>query len=508
MDTGYIYDLVVIGGGIHGVGIAADAQGRGLSVLLCDKNDLASATSSASSKLVHGGLRYLENYHFGLVRESLKERDVLLKIAPHLVHPMRFVVPFTRQHRPFWLLRIGILCYDLLGYHRYFKRSKMIHFDPEDPSNPLKLSLQKGFIYSDATVDDARLVIATALRAQRAGCEILTRMRCIHAERLADHWHVILRNEMTHEEMTVKSKAIVNAAGPWINEVNHEVLQYQSPYQIRLVKGSHIVVPKLYTRDSAYVLQHKDGRVIFVIPYLNQFTMIGTTDTHFSGAPQVAKIDLGEIEYLCNVVSEYFHHPLKQEQIIYSWSGVRTLVDDKSFELASITREHKIEFSTSSNNDLPLVNIFGGKLTTHRSVAEKTVNMLVPFFPHCGGPWTATRPLPGGDIPDNNMSIFIETLANDYSWLPSILAVRYARQYGTLTYSLLKGTQKIEDLGQFFGHGLYEKELIYLIQKEWARTVEDVLWRRTKLGLFLSAAEQETIQAWFNTHLATHVQGA
>lgn len=499
MDTESLYDIVVIGGGIQGTGIAADAQGRGLRVLLCEQNDLASATSSASSKLIHGGLRYLENYHFRLVREALKEREILLQTAPHLVKPLRFVMPFEAQRRPFWLLRLGIFCYDLMGYARFFKRSKMIHFDAQDPTNPLKRSLKKGFIYSDATVDDARLTITTALRAARAGCKVLNYTKCISAQRIDNLWHVTLQDTLTQKKWTVQCKAIVNAAGPWVNEVNKNVLHHQSNFQIRLVKGSHIVVPKLYARETAYVLQHKDGRIVFVIPYLKQFTLIGTTDIPFQGSPSSPKIDLDEIEYLCDLVSHYFHHPLKQEQIQYAWSGVRTLVEEKSATLAANTREYKLELATNKENTLPLLSVLGGKLTTYRSVAEKAVNMLAPFFPQCGKPWTAHQPLPGGDLRDN-MTAFLETLAHDYAWLPSLLAVRYAQHYGTLTYTLLGQAKNIEDLGQYFGYGLYEKELIYLVQKEWAKNSQDVLWRRTKLGLFLTTKEQENVQRWFDLH--------
>ncbi|MFI4937539.1 MAG: glycerol-3-phosphate dehydrogenase [Candidatus Berkiellales bacterium] len=504
LDQDHLYDIVVIGGGVQGAGIAADAAGRGLSVLLCEQNDLASATSSASSKLIHGGLRYLENYNFGLVRESLKERDILIKTAPHLVSPLRFMVPFIQQRRPFWLLRFGIFVYDVLGYSRYFKRSQMVYFNPHDPTNPLKRSIRKGFAYSDATVDDARLTIVTALRAARAGGKILTHTECTQAKRLEEAWLVTLRDTLTDVSIQIKCKALINAAGPWVDEVNQNVLNLPSQYRTQLVKGSHIIVPKLYPKEEAYVLQHKDGRVIFIIPYFKQFTMIGTTDTSFKGKPQNAKIDPQEIEYLCDIVSDYFHHPLTPEQILHSWSGVRALVETSSSTLATIPREYKIELTTSEKNHLPLISIFGGKLTTYRNLAENVVNQLTPFFPRHGGPWTSKRPLPGGDLPDDSLPEFLEILSMDYDWLPAHLAMRYAHSYGTLTLVLLSGAQKIADLGQHFGHGLYEKELEYLIQKEWARTSEDILWRRTKLGLFMSADEKKILQEWFQSYFKDH----
>ncbi len=495
----------MIGGGINGVGVAADAAGRGLSVLLCEQNDLASATSSASSKLIHGGLRYLEYYDFSLVRESLKERKVLLKSAPHLVHPMRFVVPFNQFLRPFWLIRLGLFIYDLLGHSRSFKRSKAIYFNPTKADNPLKRSIRRGFVYSDCFVDDARLVIANALRAQHFGGYIATNMKCIHAERTQDFWEVKLHNEITGISCIVKARSLVNAAGPWVENVINNVIHIPSQNHIRLVKGSHIIVPKLHDREKAYVLQHKDGRVVFVIPYLKQFSMIGTTDVEFNGDPHHVNIDMQEKEYLCEIVSDYFHHPVKSEQIIHSWSGVRPLVDDHATNLSAMNRGYKLEINTDAKNTLPLVNVFGGKLTTYRKVAEKVVDLLCPFFIHCGDAWTSKRPLPGGDLPERNFTLFLEKLAVDFNWLPSSLLMRYAQSYGTLTYSLLENVKNISALGRDLGHGLYEKEIIYLIQKEWARTADDILTRRTKLGYFFTSTEKEKLEVWLKENLHTYI---
>ncbi len=508
MYTESFVDVAVIGGGINGTGIAADAAGRGLSVLLCEQNDLASATSSASSKLIHGGLRYLEDYNFSLVRESLKERETLLKTAPHLVHPMRFVVPYNQLRRSFWMIRLGLFIYDLFGYGRFFKRSKMIFLNPNDTSSPLKRSIRKGFIYSDATVDDARLVITTALRLARAGGIVANYTRCLSATRMNDHWQLQLQNQLTQQIYTIKCKALVNAGGPFVDEILNGVVKIPSAHRLKLVKGSHIVVPKLYDRKEAYVLQNRDGRVIFVIPYLKQFTLIGTTEVIYQGAPQKAKISLAEMEYLCEIVSEYFHHPVKPEQIIHSWSGVRALVDDQSTNVSSNSREYKLEINVDEHGNLPLLNVLGGKLTTYRALSEKAVNLLSPYFKEMGCNWTDQYPLPGGDIVEAEYTEFFETIAQQYAWLPAQLALRYAQTYGTLIHHILKDCKQLDDLGYHFGHGLYEKEVVYLVEKEWARKMEDILWRRTKLGLFLQPPEEAALEKWLNVYLNSHYKAA
>lgn len=503
MDTERLYDLIIIGGGINGVGIAADAQGRGLSVLLCEQNDLASGTSSASSKLIHGGLRYLEQLDFSLVRESLRERKILLDCAPHLVHPIRFVLPFNKGARSYWRLRMGLYCYDLLGLGSHFERSKTIVFNTS-PMQPLKSSLRRGFSYWDAYVDDARLVITTAMRAASLGATILTRTQCTGAKRRNDHWQVNLRSDGSVQDIFVRAKALVNAAGPWVDTVINDTLHMPSQYQLQLVKGSHIVVPSNLTENQAYLLQHKDGRVIFVIPYQKQFSLIGTTDVEYKGDPKNVKIDDDEIKYLCHIANHYFKHQINKKDIIYSWSGVRALVNPKSTEHASplskLTREYKLELLLGEKQQLPLINVFGGKITTHRALAEKAINLIAPYFGHCKKPWTAYSPLPGGDIPEKNVTLFITKLTTKYPALDPNLLERYAMSYGTLTYIILKGVKRLSDLGQHFGHGLYEKEVNYLITNEWAQTVEDILWRRTKLGLFLPLWEQEILEQWLEHH--------
>jgi glycerol-3-phosphate dehydrogenase len=490
------YDIIIIGGGIHGAAIAADASGRGLKVLLCEQGDLACATSSASSKLLHGGLRYLEHYDFGLVRESLRERDKLSKMAPHIVHPLRFIVPVDNAGRPLWLVRLGLYLYDLMGYSRYFKRSKFFSFQNERYPNPLKSIYKKGIIYSDATVDDARLVITTALRAKANGATILTRTKCVSVKETDKAWQVQLENQRTKLSLCITADVLINACGPWMNDVVKNIIKQKSDYQIRLVKGSHIVIPKITLEEKAYLLQHPDGRVIFVVPYHNHFTMIGTTDIPFTDNLESIKIDPDEIDYLCNIISAYFKVPILKQNIVSSWSGVRPLILEESASPSANTREYKIELVKSTEHNLPLINIYGGKLTTHRNLAEKAVDMLKPFFPKMGVPWTSTRPLPGGDLPERSKTLFLEALSEKYPWLSSSMALRYTQTYGTLTYQVLGDAQSLSELGEDFGQGLYEREIQYLIQHEWAMTTDDILWRRTKLGLFMTLEEVEKLNAW------------
>ncbi|MBS0289139.1 MAG: glycerol-3-phosphate dehydrogenase [Proteobacteria bacterium] len=488
IKTSEPYDVMVIGGGINGVGVAADAAGRGLSVLLCDQGDLAGGTSSASSKLIHGGLRYLEYYDFALVKSALHERAILLKSAPHLIKPLQFIMPIHQSPRSIWLLRAGLFLYDFLGAGA-LPHSKVIHFTSP---HPLKSSIHKGFIYSDCFTDDARLVISNAQRAQQYGATLITRMRCLKAQRTQQFWQVMLEDAITHQRHTVYARSLINAAGPWVEQVINQVIQIPSRNRIRLVKGSHILVPKLYEGEQAYILQHTDGRVIFVIPYLQQYSLIGTTDLNYEGALDNVQIDLSEKEYLCSIVNEYFHHPLTLRQILSSWSGLRPLVDDKNTTLAAINRGYKLELQVDEHNKLPLVHVFGGKLTTYRLVAEKVVNSLAPFFAHIGKAWTAQCTLPGGDIPKKDLPLFTQNLIQEFNWLPPTLCQRYAQNYGTFTYTLLENAKALNDLGKDLGHGLYEKEVIYLIQKEWAKTADDILQRRTKLSYVFS--EQQSYQ--------------
>ncbi len=494
----FLYDIFIIGGGVNGIGIAADASGRGLKVLLCEQNDLASGTSSASSKLIHGGLRYLEQYDLSLVRGSLKERHTLQRVAPHLIQPLRFIVPYRQDRRPFWLIRLGLFTYDFIGFPALAPRSKVIHFQ-QVHHNPLVSSIQKGFVYSDCIVDDARLVVLNALQAKRHGATILTRVKCISAVRMQDHWEITLENKHTKEILKVKAKAVINATGPWINQIIENNLKIHSNYRTRLVKGSHIVVPKMYDHPQAYLLQHQDNRVIFVIPYEHQFTLIGTTDVAYDGDPEKASIDDTEINYLCEIVNSYFSTKITPHHIISTWSGVRSLMDESKSSLSTLQRGYKIEVLTNEHHALPLVNIFGGKLTTYRQLSEKTLNSLSHYFPHCGDPWTAKAFLPGQELREHLFGLF--------PWLPPKVAARYQQHYGSLAMTFLRNVHSFTDLGQDFGYGLYEQEVKYLLEQEWAKTAEDVLWRRSKLGLLFSKEQTQKLSDWIQEQVMTKQVG-
>ena len=493
-----MYDVLVIGGGINGTGVAADAAGRGLSVLLCEKNDLASGTSSTSSKLIHGGLRYLEQYDFKLVRESLKEREILLEQAPHLVHPIQFILPHHPNLRSAWLIRMGLFCYDILSGRTKLPRSKALNLGTNLNEDPLNLSLKKGFSYYDCKVNDARLVVTNAIRAKEKGATILTRTCVINAQRSNNRWQVKLRDIITNETFTVFSKTLINASGPWIDSVNDSVLKTNSSYRVKLVQGSHIVVPQLYKGHQGYLLQNKDGRIIFVIPYHSQFTMIGTTDEPFSGNPKDAHISANEIKYLLDSVNNYFHHPIKSSQIISHWSGVRALLDSSHGGLSSLSREYKIECIEQGHN-APLINIFGGKITTYRALAEKVLNQLSTYFPKLGSSWTSSTALPGGDL-GMTFEQFDHQLAHEFPYLPPLVRKRYANHYGTRCYLFLKGTQSLSDLGQAFSPHLYEAEVNYLVKEEWARTVDDIVERRTQLGLVLAESQKRALHLWLTKH--------
>lgn len=478
-----IYDIFIIGGGINGTGIAAEAAGHGLSVALCEKDDLASHTSSASSKLIHGGLRYLEHYEFKLVRESLSEREILLHKAPHLIHSIRFIMPQQSYSRPAWLIRLGLFLYDHLGRHTSLPTSKSLNLSKQ-LHNPLKKHLIKGFVYSDCQVDDARLVVVNALKAQELGAHIWTQTECIKATRESGLWTIHCSDRLTKKNKIVQAKALINATGPWTESFLAQQCNLTSPLEIKLVKGSHIVLPKLYLNPDAYILQNKDGRVVFVVPYQNDFTMIGTTDVSYKGDPNKVEIDENEINYLCTVYNDYFSETIKPSQIVSHWSGVRPLYDDHHANPSEITRDYKLDIQTI-NEQCPIISVFGGKITTYRHLAEQAFSLLKPFFPHLKKYDTHSDCLPGGNIPNLDMPFFIKVLQKQYPWLPTELCKRYANTYGTHIFILLSGKKSIQDLGADHGHGLYETEINYLKTNEWAHTTEDILWRRTKLGLYL-----------------------
>ncbi|WP_028239010.1 glycerol-3-phosphate dehydrogenase [Stutzerimonas azotifigens] len=483
-----VYDLVVIGGGINGVGIAADAAGRGLSVLLCERDDLASHTSSASSKLIHGGLRYLEHYEFRLVREALAEREVLLRKAPHLVRPLRFVLPHRPHLRPAWMIRAGLFLYDHLGKRERLPGSRGLRFGAD---GPLKAEIRRGFEYSDCWVDDARLVVLNAIAAHEHGAHLHTHTTCTAARRIGERWEVDL-SRADDSRFSVSCRALVNAAGPWVAQVIGTQLKDKSPYGIRLIQGSHIVVPKLYEGDHAYILQNEDRRIVFTIPYLGRYTLIGTTDREYQGDPAQVRITEAEIDYLLDVVREHFRQAPGREQILHTFSGVRPLCDDECDEPSVITRDYTLALSDGGP---PLLSVFGGKLTTYRKLAEAALARLQPYFPHMGPAWTASAPLPGGE----NMTSAAELAArlrSEVAGLPERLAERWATSYGGRSWTLLAGARELDELGERLGADLYAREVDYLCTHEWATRADDVLWRRTKLGLVFTEEERLALERY------------
>lgn len=485
-----MYDLVVIGGGVNGCGIANDAAGRGLSVMLCEKDDLASSTSSKSSKLIHGGLRYLEHYEFRLVREALAEREVLLKNARHIIWPLRFILPHRPHLRPRWMILAGLFLYDNLAKLATLKKSKGVNLNPE---GPLVSHIKKGFEYSDGWVDDSRLVVYNALSAQQNDAVIKTQTTCIKAVRGNGCWEIDLLDNASGKIESVKAKMLVNAAGPWVADLFKDVIEVKAPQNIRLVKGSHMVVPKIHDNTQAYILQNEDGRIVFVIPYEDDFSLIGTTDVEVDHDPSEAKISDEEIDYLIEVTNEHFQNKITRDDVVYTYSGVRPLLDDESSSPQAITRDYTLELD-SGDNKAPLLSIFGGKITTYRKLAEAAANKICEFFPEAGSTWTASSPLPGADF-DSTEDLARE-IRDKYPWLDEQLIARYVRSYGTLTFKLLGSSTSIKDLGEHFGANLYEQEVNYLIKEEWAKSVEDILWRRTKLGLRLTKTQQKRLAAF------------
>lgn len=486
------YDLVVIGGGINGVGIANDAAGRGLRVLLCEQADLAAHTSSASSKLIHGGLRYLEQYAFRLVRESLNEREILLAKAPHIIWPLRFVLPHERHLRPHWMLRAGLFLYDHLGRRDRLPGSRAVKLAAD---NPLRADLTRAFEYSDCWVDDARLVMLNAVQAAEAGALILPRTRCIAARRETTHWLVSLQAEDGVRE--VQARALVNAAGPWAARVIEDALDLPIPFGLRLVQGSHIVLPRLYCGEQAYILQNADQRIVFVLPYEDDFTLVGTTDRDYQGDPAQVRPTREEEDYLLGVVGHYFRQTVDRQQIRHRYAGVRPLLDDAGDNPSAVTRDYTL--SLQGEIDQPaLLSVFGGKLTTYRRLAESALARLQPWFPYMGPAWTAHTPLPGGDFTEPQ--VVLDAMTAEFPWLTSAQRQRYVRSYGRLCWRFLAGARCAEDLGEGFGAGLTAAELRYLCRHEWAVTAEDVLWRRSKLGLHLNAVEQARVADWLAQH--------
>jgi len=488
-------DLIVIGGGINGAGIAADAAGRGLSVLMLEAKDLACATSSASSKLIHGGLRYLEHYEFRLVSEALAEREVLLKLAPHIAFPMRFRLPHQPHLRPAWMIRTGLFLYDHLGKRTSLPSSKGLRFGPD---SVLKSSLTRGFEYSDCWVDDARLVLLNAQEVVVRGGEVRTRTQVTRAYRENGLWVVEAKNADTGETLTWRAKGLVNATGPWVKHFFDDGLELKSPYGIRLIKGSHIVVPRVHNQPQAYILQNEDHRIVFVIPWMDEFSIIGTTDVEYHGDPHDVKIDDNEVNYLLKVYNDHFKKQLGKEDIVWTYSGVRPLCDDESDSPQAITRDYTLDVH-DQDGKAPLLSVFGGKLTTYRKLAEHALEKLSGYYENCGPAWTKNAVLPGGDLGTDRDS-YAAQLRRRFTWLPEALARRYARTYGTRTEQLLGTAQSLEDLGEHFGHNLYEAELRYLIAEEWVVELDDAIWRRTKLGMWLDEGQKQRVAEWIREH--------
>lgn len=493
-------DLLVIGGGVNGAGIARDAAGRGLSVVMCEKDDLAQGTSSRSGKLVHGGLRYLEYYEFRLVREALIEREVLMNAAPHIIWPMRFVLPHSPTDRPAWLVRLGLFLYDHLGGRKKLPGTRVLDLQRDPEGAAILNKFTKGFEYSDCWVDDARLVTLNAVAAKEAGAEVLTRT-AVHSLQVEDsRWHAVLKDTKTGQEREVHAKAVANAAGPWVNDVIGRVTRSNSKRSVRLVKGSHIIVPKFWEGQQAYLVQNNDKRVIFINPYEGDKALIGTTDISYDGAPDAVEADQNEVDYLIAAVNRYFKQKLRAEDVLEKFSGVRPLFDDGQGNPSAVTRDYVLDFETGRG--APILNVFGGKITTYRKLAEHAVDEFKTVFPNMTRAWTAKTPLPGGDIPRADFETFLGTLHEHYPWLPRDLAKHYARLYGTRAQSVIGDGDGLSSLGLHFGALLYEAEVLYLVENEWAQTAQDILVRRTKHGLHLSETEAAKLEAWFHDRIA------
>ena len=486
------YDLLVVGAGVNGASIARDAAGRGLTVLLVEQDDLASHTSSASTKLIHGGLRYLEQYEFRLVREALQERARLLRIAPHIIWPLRFVLPHERHLRPAWLLRAGLFLYDHIGGRRSLPGSTGVRLASSELGAPLKPGFERGFVYSDAWVQDSRLVVLNAVDAARHGAEILTRTRLMRAERRDRVWHASLADSSGAEVREVSARVLVNAAGPWVSELLSQRLGLTKPQSVRLVKGSHIVVPRLYDGPQAYILQNADRRIMFAIPYEERFTLIGTTDIPFEDDPQQVRISSDETEYLCAGISHYFKRQVTPDDVVWSYAGVRPLFDDAAADASAVTRDYVLDVDTGGDG-APLLSIFGGKITTSRRLAEHALEKLRPFLPNPGRPWTDRSSLPGGDLGEGGFDGFLARLRQARPFLGDALSYRLARNYGSCSDRILGDARSRDELGRDFGGGLTAREVDYLVEVEWARTPDDVLWRRSRLGLHVPDATRERL---------------
>ena len=501
-------DALVVGGGINGVGIARDLAGRGARVVLVERDDLAQHTSSASTKLIHGGLRYLEHWEFALVRKALAEREGLLRSAPHIMRPMRFVMPHDAAMRPVAMIRAGLFLYDHLARRELLEGSRVIALARHEAGAPLKKHYTKGFVYSDVWVDDARLVLLNAIDAAERGATVLTRTACVEARRGAGHWSVTLQ-QADGRRSDLRARALVNATGPWAAQFLAAHARAQRPRGLRLVKGSHIIVPRLFGHEHAYIFQNLDKRIIFAIPYEGEFTLIGTTDVEGPREPAATRITAEEIDYLCTQASRYFEHRVGPADVVRTYSGLRPLLDDESGDPSEVTRDYSLELDDAGG--APLLNVWGGKLTTYRRLAEEAARLLGPALALRRGAWTAGVPLPGGDLgawigsaerPDTAFARFEQELARRQPRLAPPLRQRLARQYGARIDAVFADGS----LGDEVAPGLFEAELRHLHGHEWARNADDVLWRRTKLGLHLTEAQRTAVADWCRRHWRDHVE--
>jgi len=501
MQTDSTYDLLIIGGGVNGCGIARDAAGRGLSVLLVEQNDLASATSSASTKLIHGGLRYLEHYEFRLVREALSERDVLLGGAPHIMWPMRFVLPHDSSLRPAWMIRAGLFLYDHLGWIPGRKSrlpgSHKVDLARSPYGRGLRTDVRIGFVYSDGWVDDARLVALAARHAADLGADIRVRTQATAARRENGVWRAALSDRISGQKSEVSARAIVNAAGPWVMQTISGILGSNAPAALKLVKGSHIVVPRQYEGEHAFILQNEDRRIVFVIPYQDRFTLIGTTDVVYEGDPGRVAITPAETEYLCKAANRFLARPVSPSDAVWSYSGVRPLYDDGADNASETTRDYVLELD-GGDGRAPALSIFGGKITTFRRLAEHALERLSPFFPAMKPAWTSHARLPGGELDgiDGDFERFAAALAARFAFVPPDHLRAMARRQGGRVFRFLEGATKIDDLGIHFGAGLYAAEVDLMVGEEWARTSGDILFRRSKLGLHIGLADQASLGSY------------
>jgi glycerol-3-phosphate dehydrogenase len=491
-------DLLIIGGGINGAGIARDAVGRGLSVALLEQADLASATSSAATKLIHGGLRYLEFFEFRLVREALIERERLLAIAPHIIKPLEFVWPHVESLRPRWQVRIGLFLYDNLGGRKRLPASHGVKLTGTRYGAPIRDGIKHGFTYADCWADDSRLVVLNALDASERGARIHTRTRFLSATSSPAGWRVQCEHLPSSQRFEIRAKAIANAAGPWVERALQAVRGAEEDQKVRLVKGSHIVVPKMYDGEHAFTLQNSDGRVIFTIPYEEHYTVIGTTDVPYKGDPSDVKISDDEVEYLCKAVNAYFRKPVTAKDVQWTYSGVRPLADDEAANVSKVTRDYRLELTTSDDG-LPLLSIFGGKITTYRKLAEAALEKLHPFVGGSTREWTDRACLPGGDIAQGDFDRYLSHVRARWSFLSPELSLRLSRAYGTRLAAVLGDAKSMNDLGLHFGAGLTQAEVDYLREREWAMHSDDILWRRTKRGLHMTAEERAHVQRYLES---------